>query len=130
MWHKHELTNALPIVTDLLSNLREWEQHEAATKTRHEQVLMKLQELDTLKREMNVQLERLREDKQLAEQSLEQLLDKYEEIRLQIAQYSVEHQNDIPLAKYVAFLSYQNKKRHCALISELVCMLLVILDTK
>uniref|UniRef100_K3WLF5 Uncharacterized protein n=1 Tax=Globisporangium ultimum (strain ATCC 200006 / CBS 805.95 / DAOM BR144) TaxID=431595 RepID=K3WLF5_GLOUD len=84
----------------LLSNLREWEQHEAATKTRHEQVLMKLQELDTLKREMNVQLERLREDKQLAEQSLEQLLDKYEEIRLQIAQYSVEHQNDIPLAKH------------------------------
>ncbi|KAF1331740.1 hypothetical protein FI667_g4151, partial [Globisporangium splendens] len=84
----------------LLSNLREWEQHEAATKTRHEQILMKLQELDTLKREMNVQLERLREDKQSAAQSLEQLLDKYEETHLQIAQYSVEHQNDIPLAKH------------------------------
>lgn len=87
------------LYADLLSNLREWEQHEAATKTRHEQMLMKLQELDTIKREMSVQLERLRVDEQSSKDSLDQLLDKYEDTRLEIAQYTMQHQNDIPFAK-------------------------------
>ncbi|GAB9473211.1 hypothetical protein Gpo141_00010366 [Globisporangium polare] len=77
----------------LLSNLKEWEEHEAATKSRHEQMQMKIQELDALKRDMSVQLERLRD-------SLEKLLDKYEETRLQVAQYNLQHQHDIPFAKH------------------------------
>ncbi|GAB9473210.1 hypothetical protein Gpo141_00010366 [Globisporangium polare] len=101
----------------LLSNLKEWEEHEAATKSRHEQMQMKIQELDALKRDMSVQLERLRVDEQYpfdyrsyscmlcvcsyaTVDSLEKLLDKYEETRLQVAQYNLQHQHDIPFAKH------------------------------
>lgn len=36
-----------------------------------------------------------------SKESLEKLLDKYEETRLQVAQYNLQHQNDIPFAKWV-----------------------------
>lgn len=54
----------LRMCTDLLSNLKEWEEHEAAINSRHEQLQMKIQELDALKRDMSAQLERLRVDEQ------------------------------------------------------------------
>lgn len=129
----------------MLANLSEWEEHEAAARARHEQVQMKIQELEALKRDMGAQLERLRVGEQYppfrliasgrlrmsvymwvgenevvgclnyrcvavlgalwttstsAKESLATLLNKYEETRLQVAQYTLQHQNDIPFAKY------------------------------
>lgn len=89
------------MATDLLTNLREWEEKESATKARAEQLQMRLQELEAVKREMNVQLERFRLDEQSSKQSLDQLLDKYEEARQKLVEYTLEHQNEVPAAKYV-----------------------------
>ncbi|TYZ59883.1 hypothetical protein PybrP1_009196 [[Pythium] brassicae (nom. inval.)] len=99
----------------LLANLKEWEEHEAAARARHEQVQMKIQELESLKRDIGAQLERLREDEQYppsrsrvwgrlrstsSKETLAKLLDKYEETRVQVAQHALQHQNDIPFAKH------------------------------
>lgn len=85
---------------DLLTNLQEWEERESATKARDEQLQMQLQELETAKREMNMLLERFRLDEHSSKQSLDRLMDKYEEARQQLVQFTIEHQNDVPLAKY------------------------------
>jgi predicted nuclease with TOPRIM domain len=98
---------------DLLSNLREWEEKESATKAREEQLLMRLQELEAVKREMNVQLERFRLDEQSSKQSLEQLLDKYEDARQKLVEYTMAHQNEVPAAKSVRFISSSISVRGC-----------------
>lgn len=117
--------------TDLLTNLKEWEEHDAAIKRRHAEMQTKVQELEALKREMRAQLERLRVDEQYplsrsialhvcmsivhlsircldslvsrtsSKASLESLLEKYEETRLHVAQYALQHEHDIPFAKCV-----------------------------
>ncbi|KAF4317886.1 hypothetical protein BBO99_00006486 [Phytophthora kernoviae] len=69
----------------LRANLREWEEQETAAKLRNEQVYKRLQELETIKRDMA--------------ESLDALLIKYEEARQELVQYNTAHQNDIPLAK-------------------------------
>ncbi|RLN48519.1 hypothetical protein BBJ28_00016421 [Nothophytophthora sp. Chile5] len=48
----------------LLANLHEWEEQEAADKARNEQIHKQLQELDAIKRDMAVQLDRFRLDEQ------------------------------------------------------------------
>ncbi|KAG7385106.1 hypothetical protein PHYBOEH_009179 [Phytophthora boehmeriae] len=48
----------------LRANLREWEEQDAAAKQRNEQVHKKLQELETIKRDMVVQLESFRLNEQ------------------------------------------------------------------
>ncbi|KAE9042164.1 hypothetical protein PF002_g16016 [Phytophthora fragariae] len=69
----------------LRANLSEWEEKEQAAKERNEQLHKRLQELDAIKRDMT--------------ESLDVLLDKYEEARQELLQYNAAHQNDIPLAK-------------------------------
>ncbi|DAZ96472.1 TPA: hypothetical protein N0F65_008339 [Lagenidium giganteum] len=95
----------------VLAGVREWEQQEATARARHEQMKVKLQEIENLKREMAVQLERLRIDEQypfsvqihamlLLHESLDELLTKYESTRQEVMQYNMEHQNDVPRAKH------------------------------
>ncbi|KAE8894994.1 hypothetical protein PF001_g14500 [Phytophthora fragariae] len=77
----------------LRANLSEWEEKEQAAKERNEQLHKRLQELDAIKRDMTwLQLWQV-------EESLDVLLDKYEEARQELLQYNAAHQNDIPLAK-------------------------------
>ncbi|KAG6617545.1 uncharacterized protein IUM83_02405 [Phytophthora cinnamomi] len=83
----------------LRANLSEWEEKEQAAKERNEQLHKRLQELDAIKRDMTVQLDRFRLNEQTSKESLDVLLDKYEEARQELLQYNAAHQNDIPVAK-------------------------------
>ncbi|KAG2777475.1 hypothetical protein Pcac1_g12094 [Phytophthora cactorum] len=110
----------------LRANLSEWEEKEQMAKQRNEQLHKKLHELEAIKRDMAVQLDRflvvaayfnvdrckvvgqfsltcfvLRRvgDHTTSKESLDVLLDKYEEARQELLQYNAEHQNDIPAAK-------------------------------
>ncbi|KAG7384784.1 hypothetical protein PHYPSEUDO_002237 [Phytophthora pseudosyringae] len=118
----------------LRANLREWEEKEQAATQRNEQLHKKLQELDAIKRDMAVQLDRFRLNEQYpphpillhcefsltvlffcrccfcclrrrvgdcttSKESLDVLLDKYEDARQELLQYNAAHQNDIPVAK-------------------------------
>ncbi|KAF1783126.1 hypothetical protein GQ600_3511 [Phytophthora cactorum] len=93
----------------LRANLSEWEEKEQMAKQRNEQLHKKLHELEAIKRDMAVQLDRflvgqfsltcfvLRRvgDHTTSKESLDVLLDKYEEARQELLQYNAEHQNDI-----------------------------------
>ncbi|KAG3099400.1 hypothetical protein PI124_g10350 [Phytophthora idaei] len=97
----------------LRANLSEWEEKGQMAKQRNEQLHKKLHELEAIKRDMAVQLDRflvgqfsltcfvLRRvgDHTTSKESLDVLLDKYEEARQELLQYNAEHQNDIPAAK-------------------------------
>ncbi|KAL4141189.1 hypothetical protein PRNP1_014311 [Phytophthora ramorum] len=83
----------------LRANLSEWEEKEQTAKQRNDQLRKRLQELDAIKRDMTVQLDRFRLNEQTSKASLDVLLDKYEEKRQELVQYNAAHQNDIPLAK-------------------------------
>ncbi|ETM02237.1 hypothetical protein, variant 2 [Phytophthora nicotianae] len=83
----------------LRANLSEWEEKEKMAKQRNEQLNKKLQELEAIKRDMTVQLDRFRLNEQTSKESLEVLLDKYEVARQELLQYNAEHQSEIPVAK-------------------------------
>ncbi|KAL7692361.1 hypothetical protein Plhal304r1_c007g0030301 [Plasmopara halstedii] len=99
----------------LRANLSEWKEKEQMAKQRNEELYKKLRELDAIKRDMAVQLDRFRLNEQyplsvftlhfcllifeISKESLDMLLDKYEEARQEFMQYNTEHQNDIPAAK-------------------------------
>ncbi|KUF79238.1 hypothetical protein AM587_10005346 [Phytophthora nicotianae] len=90
----------------LRANLSEWEEKEKMAKQRNEQLNKKLQELEAIKRDMTVQLDRFRLNEQYPSlpilcicKSLEVLLDKYEVARQELLQYNAEHQSEIPVAK-------------------------------
>uniref|UniRef100_H3HC33 Kinetochore protein Spc24 n=1 Tax=Phytophthora ramorum TaxID=164328 RepID=H3HC33_PHYRM len=94
----------------LRANLSEWEEKDQTAKERNDQLRKRLQELDAIKRDMTVQLDRFRLNEQYpppprfllfttSKASLDVLLDKYEEKRQELVQYNAAHQNDIPLAK-------------------------------
>jgi len=50
--------------SDLRANLSEWQEKERAAKERNEQLHKRLQELETIKRDMAVQLDRFRLNEQ------------------------------------------------------------------
>jgi DNA gyrase/topoisomerase IV subunit B len=83
--------------------VKESEQQKAAARVKEEELRQKIQELSTIKTDITVQLDRLRSDEQSAKFAIEELLNKYETTRMEVMQYHMEHQNDIPLAKYVTF---------------------------
>jgi hypothetical protein len=59
-----------------------------------------LEELESLKREMVVQLERIRVDEQSSKESLNKLLDQYEATRQEVLKYEQDHRHDVDRAKY------------------------------
>lgn len=88
-------------VADMKANLREWEEKDGAARARGEQLRVRLQELEAKRREMNVELERFKENEESSKKALDKLADQYEEVRLELVQYTVQHQNEVPAAKYV-----------------------------
>ncbi|CAI5727206.1 unnamed protein product [Peronospora effusa] len=88
------------LLAHLRANLNEWEEKEQAAKERNEQLHKRLQELDAIKRDMTLQLDRFRLNEQYpCHWSLDVLLEKYEEARQELLQFNAAHQNDIPVAK-------------------------------
>lgn len=84
-------------------NASDWEKQTAATKARQLQLTERLHELEVLKREMVVQLERLRADEQSSKENLDHLLEKYETTIAEISRYDQEHVHDVDRAKYVFY---------------------------
>ncbi|CAI5747512.1 unnamed protein product [Peronospora destructor] len=114
-------SSAQKSLAHLRANLKEWEEKEKTAKERNEQLQNRLQELDAIKRDMALQLDRFRLNEQYPFHrifllgflcfvklavvgiidcgSLDVLLDKYEEARQELLQFNATHQNDIPAAK-------------------------------
>ncbi|KAG1708861.1 hypothetical protein DVH05_022495 [Phytophthora capsici] len=92
-------TTAQRQLAHLRANLSEWEAKEKEAKQRNEQLQKKLQELDAVKRDMAVQVDRFRLNEKTSKESLDVLLDKYEEARQELLQYNAAHQDEIPAAK-------------------------------
>ncbi|CAH0479051.1 unnamed protein product [Peronospora belbahrii] len=92
-------SSAQKLLAHLRENLNEWEEKEQKAQERNEQLHKRLQELDAFKRDMVVQLDRFRLNEQTSRESLDMLLNKYEEARQELLQFNAAHQNDVPEAK-------------------------------
>uniref|UniRef100_A0AAV1T7N6 Kinetochore protein Spc24 n=1 Tax=Peronospora matthiolae TaxID=2874970 RepID=A0AAV1T7N6_9STRA len=77
--------SAQKLLAHLHANLREWEEKEQMAKKRNEQLHERLQQLDTIKRDVA--------------ESLDMLMSRYDETKQELLQYHADHQNDIPVAK-------------------------------
>uniref|UniRef100_A0AAV1V7G1 Kinetochore protein Spc24 n=1 Tax=Peronospora matthiolae TaxID=2874970 RepID=A0AAV1V7G1_9STRA len=111
--------SAQKLLAHLHANLREWEEKEQMAKKRNEQLHERLQQLDTIKRDVAVQLDRFRLNEQYpfhrselmvsyscilhrfcsGLESLDMLMSRYDETKQELLQYHADHQNDIPVAK-------------------------------
>uniref|UniRef100_M4BRF0 Kinetochore protein Spc24 n=1 Tax=Hyaloperonospora arabidopsidis (strain Emoy2) TaxID=559515 RepID=M4BRF0_HYAAE len=89
--------SAQKLLAHLRANLSEWEEKEQMAKKRNEQLHERLQQLDTIKRDVAVQLDRFRLNEQYPFHRSELMV--HDETKQELLQYHADHQNDIPVAK-------------------------------